>query len=173
MRRRALLPALLAGAAVLASCAADPREGWSSASTFPDAVRSVAVPIFENDTLVREVEFDLTDALVREIRAATPYTVLSTARADTVLTGRIRRVEIDSLSRSRLTGLSEEVLMGVTIDFQWKDLRTDRVLMERTGFTGQGLFVPSAPAGEPIEWGRFDAVQQLARSVVDEMRDSW
>jgi hypothetical protein len=40
----------------------------------------------------------------------------SAKRTDTILTGRIRSVERDQLSRSRLTGLSEEITLGVTIE---------------------------------------------------------
>ena len=172
MRPLALL-AVLAALATLVGCASDPTKGYSTESSFPDDVRSVAIPIFENHTLFRDVEFDLTDALIKEIEARTPYKVLSSAKADTVLLGRIVRVEMNQLSRSRVTRLSEEVLLTVTIDFEWKDLRTDAPLLERTGFSGHGLFVPSTPTGEPIELGQFSAVQGLARDIVAEMRSNW
>jgi hypothetical protein len=168
--RLALVAALCASAA---GCAADPTAGYSTAPAFRADVTSVAVPIFANDTHVRELEFELTDALVKEIQTRTPYAVLPSARADTVLLGRIRRVEFDSLSKSRLTGLSEEVVLSVTIDFEWRDLRTDALLVARHAFEAGGLFVPSRPTAEPIEIGRFAVVQQLARDVVSQMHSGW
>ena len=158
---------------LLAGCATDPTQGYAAMSVFPENVRTVSVPIFANDTFVRDVEFDLTDALIKEIEARTPYKVTPEARADTALIGTIRRVEMDQLSRSPLTGLSEEVIFSVTIDFEWRDLRTGQPIIGREDFAGYGLFVPSQPTGETIEIGRFAAVQQLARDIVNELQAPW
>jgi hypothetical protein len=157
----------------IGSCASDPTQGYSSQSTWPEGIRTVRVPIFANDTYDREVEFDLADALVKEIEARTPYNVITAATADSILSGRIVEVRRDQLSKSPRTGLSEEMLISVTVDFEWRDLRTDKPLVERRSFTGQSLFVPSAPTGERIELGRFAVVQDLARDIVDEMRADW
>jgi hypothetical protein len=174
---RLRLAAWVAGLAILsagfASCSQDPTQGYSTRSTFRSGIKTVAVPIFQSDSYTRDVEFELTDALVKEIEARTPYKVTDDGRADTILTGRIRSIKLDQLSKSRLTGLSEEVIVSVTIDFQWKDLRNGRTLVDRQEFAGHGLFVPSRPSGEPIELGQFAAVQQLARDVVAEMRANW
>ncbi len=156
-----------------AGCASDPARGWSAVRSFPTGVRTVAVPIIDNDTFVRGIEFDLTDALIKEIQARTPYTVASRSRADSVLLAHIREVELRELSKSTLTGLGEEMLVSVTIDFEWRDATTDAVLVARESFTGQKLFVPSRPSGERIELGRFAVVQQLARDLVHEMRAAW
>ena len=90
----------------------------------------MSVRVFENDTFDRGVEFELADALVKEIEARTPYRVTSSRGADTILTGRIRAVERNQLSKSRLTGLSEEVTLSVTIDLNWRDRRTGESLLE-------------------------------------------
>ena len=172
--RHAAMAALVGSiAAAVAGCASSPTEGYSDASLYPDNVRNVAVDIFENDTFERGVEFELADALIKEIESRTPLKVVPSSRADSILTGRIRRVRRDVLSRSPRTGLSEEVLYIVTIDYTWRDLRTDELLLERQSFDGSGLFVPSRPTGEPIELGEFAAVQQLARGIVWTMQADW
>jgi hypothetical protein len=158
---------------LLPGCATDPTQGYSTDSTFPTDVRTVAVPLLANETYSREIHYELTDALVKEIQARTPYRVVSSANADTILLGRVREVELDQLSKSRSTGLSEEAILSVTIDFQWKDLRTDQLLVERREFSSHALFVPSRPTGEPLELGQFAVVQQLAQDVVAEMRSRW
>jgi hypothetical protein len=158
---------------LLAGCATDPSQGYSTASVFPSNIRTVAVPILENETFIRGVEFELTDALIREIEARTPYKVTAQHRADTIFLGRVKKVELDQLSKSRLTGLGEEVIVSVTIDFEWKDWRSDAPLVARKSFSGHGLAIPSAPTGERMELGRMAAVQQLARDIVDEMRAAW
>jgi hypothetical protein len=154
-------------------CATDSTKGYSSAPLFRSDISTVAVPIFENKTGVRDVEFQLTDALIKEIEARSPYKVTSGNHADTIVLGQIRDIQLDQLSKSRLTGLSEEVILSVTIDFLWKDNRTGKTIVERQSYAGHGLFVPSNPSGEPVELGRFAAVEHLARDVVNEMRAEW
>jgi len=168
-----LILTLVQMALCLPGCASDPTQGYSAMGIYPERVSTVAVPIFENETFVRDVEFDLTEALVKEIESRTPYKVVDRSRADTILIGRVKEVELDQLSKSRLTGLSEEVVVSVTIDFEWRHQQNGRLLVERREFEGQGLFVPSRPSGEPIELGTFATVQQLARDIVDEMQAAW
>jgi hypothetical protein len=158
---------------VAGACARDPSRGWSMKSTYPDGVATVAVDIFENDTPQRDFEYDLTDALVKELEASTPFKVTSSDRADTILTGRIRRIELNQISKSTLTGLSEEITVGITIDLRWRDLRTGESLLELDSFTADSLFVPSQPSREPIDIGRFGVAQLMARNIVDEMQADW
>lgn len=174
MTMRATIAVLgLAGVLLLASCASDPTKGYAATTTFPADIQTVAVPIFVNETLVRDIEFELTDALVKEIERRTPYKVTSPIRADSIFTGRIVQVELDHLSRSRQTGLTEEATLSVTIDFEWKDLRTNTMLVERRSYAAHGLFVPARPTAEPIEIGQFAVAEQLARDIVNEMRSDW
>ena len=168
-----IFPTMALCLAALTSCSSDPTKGYSSTSTFPQAISSVSVPIFTTKSYVRNVEFELTDALIKEIEARTPYKVTSEQRADTIVLGQINSVELGQLSKSPRTGLSEEVIVSVTIDFQWRDLRSGKVLLERKAYSGHGLFVPSSPTSEPVELGTFATVQQLARDVVAEMRMDW
>jgi hypothetical protein len=159
--------------AFIGGCASDPTQGYSTSSIYPSGVSTVAVPIFTSESYTRNVEFELTDALIKEIEARTPYNVVPADRADTVLLGQIKAIELDQLSKSRLTGLSEEVIVSVTIDFQWKDQRSGKPMVERRGFAGHALFVPSAPSSEAIELGQFSVVQQLARDIVAELQSEW
>lgn len=159
--------------AVLTGCTADPAAGWSTASAWPADVRTVSVGLFENATPNHDFEFEFTDALIKEIEARTPFKVTAPGRADTIVTGRIRRVQHEQLSKSTLTGLSEEVMVSVTIDLTWTDLRTGESLLELQSFSASSLFVPSNPTREPIELGEFGVAQRLAHDVVTEMQADW
>ena len=157
----------------LSGCAGDSATGYTSGSIHPESLRTVAVPIFGNDTFDRGVEFALTEALIKEIESRTPYKVTSQTRADSIIRGTVRRVERRQLSRSRQTGLGEELAYLVTIDFEWRDLVRDVPLVTRSEFIGQGIFFPSRPISENEDTGRFGAVQVLARDIVNEMQSGW
>lgn len=147
--------------------------GYTADSVFPAGIHSVAVPIFENKTLSTGVERDVTDALIKEIQLRTPYFVTAEDKADSVLTGTIVGVEKTRLNQARGTGLVREMVLSVTVDFEWKDRRTGKTIVARRNFEAGDEYVPSAPFGERPDIGQFGAASDLAREIVAAMRDQW
>jgi len=158
---------------VMTNCQIDPRIGYSSTTLYPKQYQSVWVPIFGNNTMERNLEFMLTDAVIKEIQSRTPYRIVGEHIADTQLTGTITSVELQTISRSRITGLDNEVLLNVVIDFEWLDLAGGERIVGKRHFSSSKLFIPSRPSSEPIEIGQFAVVQQLASDIVDLMQASW
>lgn len=147
--------------------------GYSSKELFPTEVRTVAVPIFENRTFYRGVEFELAEAMVKQIESRTPYKVVAPGTAQTILEGTITHIDQEQLSRRRPGGLPQELELTVTVDFVWKDLGKGGVLKDRRGFQAVGRYIPTAGIGEPFETAQHDAVERLARDIVSTMRTDW
>lgn len=173
--RAVLAVCLVAAAAAVPGCASGPEQsgGYAVRNRYPKEYRTIAVNVFRNDTYDRPLNGQLTEALIKEIQAVTPYRIASESRADTVLRGTVRRREMRELSKSRSTGLTEEALYEVTIDWEWIDQRTGKPIVARNGFTASAVFVPSRPSAEPTEIGRFAVVQNLATDVVANMQANW
>ncbi len=150
-----------------------PGCGYSTAELFPTRYRTVAVPIFDNRTFYRGVEFDLTEALIKELEQRTPYNTTDAGRADTLLSGTIHTIEKRQLSRTVEAGLPQEVEVIVVIDFTWTDQRSGDALVSRRGFSAVGRYVPTPPVGEGFEVGQHAAVQRLARDIVSVLRSDW
>ncbi|GJM19216.1 MAG: hypothetical protein DHS20C14_14290 [Phycisphaeraceae bacterium] len=167
------LAAGLALAGVLGACAADPSQGYSFATTHDETVRTVSVPIFANSTFETGVEAELTEAVVKRIQQDTPWRVASDTVADTELVAEITDVGLRTLSRTRGTGLPQEQTYEITVDFTWRDNRAGTVLVERRRFTAAGAYVPDRLTGERIDVGRREAVGELARAIVAELRSDW
>lgn len=171
----------VAAAAVLATailgflpgCATDPSEGWSTAELHDPAIRTVAVPIANHSGFDRTVATELTEAVIKAIEARTSWVVVPEARAETILVLDATAVGLRQLSRSRATGLAGEVAVTLDVDFEWSRMDTGAVLAARRDFRSTGLFVPSAPASERVDLGRFDAVGRAATAIVDAMRRDW
>ena len=158
---------------MIANCASDPTVGYSSATLYAPQFKSVAVPIFQNNTMAREMEFMLTDALIKEIESRTPYQILGEKYADTLLSGTIQSVTLRTISQSTTTGLDNEVMITVTMDFEWLNLQSGGRIIGRRNFSSSALFIPSRPSAEPFEMGQFAVVQQLSGDIVDQMQSSW
>lgn len=159
--------------ATLSACASDPTQGYAWESTYASNVRTVAVPIFVNKTFWRDVQFELADTLIKQIEATTPWKVVDGANSDTLLTGTITNVNVTRLAKSPTTGLAEQDVYSITVDFEWRDQRTGRAIVQRKAFTADGLFVPTITSNSPIDIGRFAAVEQMAADIVATLRTEW
>ncbi|MFN0134469.1 MAG: LPS assembly lipoprotein LptE [Phycisphaerales bacterium] len=167
----AAMVTVLAG--VGTGCSSDPTRGYSFASTRSEQVRTVAVPIFDNQTFHHGLEADLTDAIIKEIQRTTRWVVVPTEKAQTTLTGSITSAELRQLSTSSSTGLVQEVGMELSADFDWRDARTGTFLVRRRGVKSLESFVASRPTNERIDLGRHASAQELARVIVSELRAAW
>jgi hypothetical protein len=123
--------------------------------------------------MMRGFDRDLADALVKQVEQSTPYKVRSEASADTILRGTITSIDLLQLSKDPNTGLANEMMVRMRVDFEWVDLKTGKPIVAREGVESSALFVPSYPAREPLELGRFAAVEQLARDLVAAMQSKW
>lgn len=170
---RVLLMFLAVLAAALPACSADPTRGYAFAEPFDASVRTVGVPIFANQTFARGTELTLTDAIIKQIQQQTPWRVVSPDRADTVIEGAITAAELGILSNDPRTGLVEEQTYRLTVRYSWRDNRTGETRVARENFSAVGVFAPSRGAGERIEVGQRDAIDELARDIVATMRSAW
>ena len=159
--------------ALLALTACSGAKGFKSGTTLPTKYRSIAVPVFQNATYDRQVGYQLTEALQKRVQQASGYAIASEGTADTVLRGKVTKVDIKQISQSLGTGLSEEVGVTVTIDWEWVDMRTGKPIVARNGFASSGTVVASRPQAEPLDLARYQAIQRLADDVVANMQADW
>lgn len=171
--KRLLMSLAVTGATALSSCGHDPSQGWVTGTPYTHESRTIAIPIVKNSTYDREMGYLLTNALIREVETRTPWRVVSSAEADTLLEVSINSVDLNTLSNSRLTKLNQESVVRLRCDWTWEDLNDNRVLAGWENFTTDGLFLPSNPLYEPIELGQLTAVDLMAKAIVDRMSTSW
>lgn len=166
-----LLSALLALA--LTACATDPADGYAFASAHDQSIRTVAVPIFSNDTFHTGLELTLTEDVIKQIQRQTPWRITSAESADALLTGSITSVNLRTLSTRTGAGLVQEMAVEIAVDFELVDNRSGRTLTSRTGYKALGSFVPAQPSGERIDVGYAGATQTLARDLVGDLQNAW
>lgn len=147
--------------------------GYSTKELFPQQYTTIASPSFENRTFYRGMEFELAEALAKQIESRTPYKIVAPGAAQTILEGTITNVEQTRLSRRRPGGMPQEVEVTVTADFVWKDLTSGEVLADRRGFVSVGRYVPTAGINEPFEVAQHQALQQMAADIVSALRSDW
>ncbi|MEX2214669.1 MAG: LptE family protein [Phycisphaeraceae bacterium] len=169
---RPRVPQVCLGAAMMALLSGC---GYTHTALFPENIRSVAVPIFDNRTVqYRGLERDLTEALIKEIETrGTQMKVVRSDEAESILTGSILQVQQRVLSLDRVAGLPADVEVTVILNFEWKNQRTGEVIRDRRGFAVVGRHLPNRTFGEAYEVAQHEVAQQAARDIVTVMQSNW
>ncbi len=171
--RRCALAISLPVALSVGGCASDPTNGYAFASAYDQSIRTVAVPIFENPTFEYGIEFQLTEAIIKEIHRSTPWRVVDRERAEAELAGSITSADLRVLGTDSQTGLIEQYAYDLGVTFEFKDRRDGRVMLARSNFRAAEAFVPDRLAGERLESGQRATIDQMARDIVAELRMDW
>ncbi len=146
--------------------------GYSSESLFPDDVSSVYLEMFDNNSFRRGTEYELTDALAKNIESVTSYKVISSRdRADTILSGQIISIGTAVLSAERETGraLEKEVRLHAVVD--WKNLKTGELLIDNESVSASASY--SEWQNQSFEYASSLAANNLARKIVELMEKEW
>jgi len=145
--------------------------GYGTRRPFPEGIRTVHVEMAQSREFRRDLEFDLTEALVKRIEMDTPYAIADAARADTVLSCEILEVRTRGLADEFRTRRPREVASSVFVRLRWRDQRTGETLLERPRFGVTTSYLPSV--GETFRTGSIRAVDGLAEQIVEAMESAW
>jgi outer membrane lipopolysaccharide assembly protein LptE/RlpB len=167
MIHRALCSALFLAlvATLVAGC------GYSAGSLVTQEHRTIGVPVFDNATRRKDLEWELTRAVVEEIQARTHLLVVdASASPDLMLEGSLLKVEEDVLSRRGRQRIRESSL-HLTAEIQVTETATGKVMVERRKVTERESFVPVK--GESVRTAREASTRALAERIVRQLESGW
>jgi len=157
--------ALLPLAGVLGGC------GYSTSRPFATDIATVHVEMLESKEFRRELEFRLTESIIKRIEMDTPYRIADARHADASLTGEILRVDNRTFGDDFEQDRPREIGSTVVVRFRLKDLRTGKILVNRPRFVYQTSYIP--PVGETFSDAMTRAMDGLAEQIVETMEQSW
>ena len=152
--------------------------GYTIGNQFQQNVQTVYVPIATIEDFRRGPEFQLTEAVQKQIQVRTPYRLAKDERADTKLTMKIKSIRKTVLGTTAQND-PRELQLQYAVEVVWEDLRTGRILKENkvsiepevTRLFAQSEFAPEL--GQSLATGTQEAIQKVARQIVDMMEASW
>ena len=141
-------------------------------------IRTVHVPIFTSSAFRRGIEFQLTEAVQKEIQLQTDFRLVKGADADSRLTGQIIRINKFVLGETAFDE-ARESQYSLAVQVTWEDLRTGEVQRQTASIAPADVvhlmatsdFAPEA--GQSQATARQQAVQRLARQIVRMMQYPW
>ena len=152
--------------------------GYVVGSGFPAEVRTIHVPTFESQSFRRGIEFQLTEAVQKEIQKRTHFRLAPKQWADTELTGRFVDARKDVLGETSLDD-PRELRLSLHVEATWKDLRTGQILAQHqipldaatVQLVSQAEYAPEV--GQSLATALQQSVDRLARRIVDMMETPW
>jgi hypothetical protein len=143
----------------------------------PD-IRTVHVPMVQSDSFRRNLGERLTEAMVKEIELKTPYKVVDSASADSVLSVRLVSDGKRVLSENRFDE-PRDIESDFYIQVSWIDRRGDLIMNHNDvpaaplllNIGQQANFVPEG--GQSLATAHQEALQRLAEQIVGQMELAW
>ena len=165
---------LRAWALVLSAVLAGPIGcGYSIRAPFDPAVRTVYVPVFRSITFRRDVNFQLTELVQKEIEKRTPFKVVGKPEgADMILDGEINFAD-KNISVENPFNLPRQLTATLYANVKWTHnppLEKEE-LAEPVQVAAIVNFVPEV--GETSMTAFLHANQKIAMQIVDRMEEPW
>lgn len=168
MNRRTWLKATIA--TTLAGC------GYTTRPMYPNYIQTVYVPMFHSRVFRRGLEFELTEAVIKEIELKTPYKIVRCDNADTTLRGEIKSVRKRVLFETP-ENEPREIETALAVDVQWRDNRSGALLCNGQTHGVPFLVRQSAEyvpeLGQTTATAMKEAIDKLAVQIVAMMEEPW
>jgi hypothetical protein len=163
---------LFLGLMALAGC------GYNVGAPFSPEIRSVHVPIFKSASNRRFLEYQLTEAVQKQIQQRSHFRLVKDEVADTRLTGKIIDLRKNALGQTRNSD-ARELQVNLQVEVTWEDVRTGQILQQQRvalppellQLAAQAEFAPEV--GQSLATADQTAIDRLARNIVDMMEVPW
>ncbi len=148
--------------------------GYNVGAPFNPEIRSVHVPVFKSSSNRRFLEYQLTEAVQKQIQGRSHFRLVKENEADTRLTGRIIDLRKSALGQTRNSD-ARELQVNLQVEVTWEDKRTGQILAQRQVPIPAELLLAAAQAEFAVEVGQSlatadqTAIDRLARNIVDMM----
>ena len=165
---------------------------YSMAGSIPPHIKSISIPMVENQTVEFGISEAVTDNLVNQFLENNILRLDKENSADSILKGKIIRVKDAPYTYTKEESVTEYRLT-ITIDLEWFDVINDKVIIKKqySGFGAYGLsgdissdqidndgdgLVDSEDEdeyGDPREFATKVAVKKIAQDILHEIMTSW
>ena len=145
--------------------------GYSTQRPFAQGVRTVHVEMFQNRDFRKDLEFPLTEAMIKRIEMDTDYRIAPRSQADTIVSGEIVEIRQNTLGDDFRTDLPRETAATFVVSFRWKDQRSGKILAEHQRVSYTTTYI--TPAGESFFDGARRGVEGVAEQLVEAMESTW
>ncbi len=141
-----------------------------SGSTLPH-LKTVAVPIFENETAEFGIKEEITDVIIARFTDDNTLKIADSRTADSIVSGKVIRVEDRAGAYTRDEKV-EEIQVYVTVQVAFEDLKKRKVVWEGT-IREVGTYIPGDAEKGTREAAISEAIEKIAEEVLNRTVTGW
>jgi hypothetical protein len=147
-------------------------------SLFRPDIRTVHIPVVQSESFRRYLGERLTEAVVKQVELRTPYKVVDSASADSVLNIRLVSESKRVVANNRFSE-PRDIETDFFIQTSWIDRRGDLIMSHEdvpaapllVNIGQQANFVPEG--GQSLMTAQQEAIEKLAAQIVGQMELAW
>ena len=150
--------------------------GYStSTALLPPHLKTVAVPVFENETAEYTLERDITDAVIQRFVQDNHLRVVDERSADAVVRGKVTTYK-NSVFGFSTANQAQEYRVTITCDVVFKDLVKNREIWSEPNLVKTANYyvvpVPGDSAKTELD-GRKEAITKIADEIFARSVEGW
>lgn len=143
---------------------------YSFKGSLPPHIKSIAIPLFENQTAEYRINETITDLLVQQFLEENILRVEDEETADSVLEGAVTRID-DSPYTYNEAEQVQDYRVSITLEITWYDAVKDENRLEKS-FSGWGVY-DAQQATTTREDGIQEAIDKIADDIINTITANW
>jgi hypothetical protein len=169
------LSAIVVAANMLCGCAA---YRMGSDTLYAPDIETVYVPMIESESFRRDLGERLTEAIAKEVELKTPFKVVGTPEADSILSVRLasetKRVTIENANDD-----PRGIELNMLAEVSWLNRRREPLRLPTTMVLPPELLPVNqtaaliAEGGQSVATSQQQAIERLAQQIVSTMEEQW
>jgi hypothetical protein len=134
-------------------------------------VKSLAIPLFENETTAYGIRERLTDQLTQAFVGDNTMKVVREPQADALLRGTVVAYTLDPYSYTQAqTEAVNEYICRISLNVEFVNRKTGKVIWEERGMSNFGVYDAAA---ETEEDGKAKAITKLVEDILNKTVKGW
>lgn len=141
-------------------------------SSVPGHIKTIAVPVFRNESLQSGVDDEVTRAVIDRFQRNNALQIAEPAAANAILEGTIKNYE-NRVFRFDEREQAQEYVVTLTADVVVRDLVKNRELWTQEGIRTSATYAVSGASERSEAEARQEAVEQLAEILLSRTVEGW
>jgi len=165
---------------------------YSLAGSIPNHIKSVYIPLFENQTSEFDLSEEITDSIIEQFNQTGLLKIEDRANSNSVLIGTIKNISNGPYTYSKNEAVSE-YRYKIDVQIEWYDIKYDKNII-KSNYSGFGAYGMSGDIGsdgidndfdgkidnddddefgEPRSFATKVAMKKIAEDILNDIMTTW
>ncbi|MCF7805610.1 MAG: hypothetical protein K9N46_16640 [Candidatus Marinimicrobia bacterium] len=163
-KKRLIFGTLITAGLLLSGCM------YSFKGSLPPHIRSIAIPLFENQTAEYQINETITDLLTQQFLEENVLRVEDEETADSILEGTVTSISDSPYTYDEAEQV-QDYRVSISLKVTWYDVEQDKVRLDQT-VSGWGVY-DAQQAATTRQDGIREAIDKIADDIINSITANW